>query len=107
MARQRMIGIGMCETHEHELKLGSSALSGSIVGHVPEIFDAEFPFVPRGAPAQAWSLACFEEAEARRKGKVDAHLTRMIAQHWIIFLYHRRPKESNEYLKVASRFIFK
>jgi len=53
-----------------------------IHGHLPEIFDAELPFTPRGAPAQAWSLACLEEAAARRRGRVDAKLSRWLTQRW-------------------------
>jgi predicted glycogen debranching enzyme len=54
-----------------------------IPGQSSELFDAEPPFVPRGAPAQAWSVACFEEAAARRKFKIDAHVTRVLAQRWL------------------------
>jgi 4-alpha-glucanotransferase len=32
------------------------------LGTVSEIFDGEAPFAPRGAPAQAWSVACVLEA---------------------------------------------
>jgi 4-alpha-glucanotransferase len=32
------------------------------LGTVSEIFDAEPPFTPRGAPSQAWSVACVLEA---------------------------------------------
>lgn len=32
-------------------------LSDALVGSVSEIFDGDAPFVPRGAPAQAWSVA--------------------------------------------------
>jgi 4-alpha-glucanotransferase len=56
---------------------------GPLAGHVAELFDAEPPFAPRGAPAQAWSLACFEEEAARRRSRVDAHLTRVLAQRWL------------------------
>lgn len=59
---------------------------GSIRGHVAELFDGEPPFTPRGAPAQAWSLACFNEAAARRRLQVDAHLTRVLAQRWLAHL---------------------
>jgi len=32
------------------------------LGHIGEIFDGDPPHRPRGAPAQAWSLACTLEA---------------------------------------------
>jgi glycogen debranching enzyme len=51
-----------------------------IFGHIAELFDAEPPFSPRGAPAQAWSLACFEEARIRRLLKVDEKMKHEIAQ---------------------------
>jgi glycogen debranching enzyme len=54
-----------------------------IEGHIPELFDAEPPYHPRGAPAQAWSLACIEEDKARWKLKVDARLTKILAQRWM------------------------
>ena len=54
-----------------------------IEGHVPELFDAEPPFTPRGAPAQAWSMACLEEAVARKKLRGDSKLTKILARRWI------------------------
>jgi 4-alpha-glucanotransferase len=42
-----------------------------IPGHIAELFDGMPPFVPRGAPAQAWSSACWREAWMRREWKVD------------------------------------
>ena len=66
---------------------------GPIPGHVPELFDAEPPFMPRGAPAQAWSLACVEEAAARRKGRIDAKLTQVLARRWLDRL--ERPTAEN------------
>jgi glycogen debranching enzyme len=54
-----------------------------IEGHIPEIFDAEPPFTPRGAPAQAWSLACLEEAKSRRRLKLDQKITKILAQRWL------------------------
>jgi predicted glycogen debranching enzyme len=38
------------------------ALQDQGVGTIGEIFDAEPPYHPRGAPAQAWSVACTLEA---------------------------------------------
>lgn len=84
MARNRSSGLRRGAIDDAtELKLGARALQGTISGHVPEIFDAEAPYSPRGAPAQAWSLACFEEAAARRKGRVDAKLTKILARRWL------------------------
>ena len=45
------------------------------LGTISEIFDAEPPHLPRGAPSQAWSVACLLEAwwrldQARRTGPV-------------------------------------
>ena len=57
---------------------------GSIEGHIAEVFDAEFPLTPRGAPAQAWSLACIEEARARRRNRTDHKLTKVLARRWRI-----------------------
>ena len=37
------------------------------LGTVSEIFDADPPHMPRGAPAQAWSVACVLEALWRLK----------------------------------------
>jgi len=54
-----------------------------IEGHIPELFDAEPPFTPRGAPAQAWSLGCLEEAKARRRMRVDSKISKVLAQRWI------------------------
>jgi hypothetical protein len=54
-----------------------------IEGHIPEIFDAEPSFTPRGAPAQAWSLACIEEAKARRRLKADSKISKILAQRWL------------------------
>lgn len=51
-----------------------------IYGHIAELFDAENPYTPRGAPAQAWSLACLEEATTRFNLKVDLRLSRAVTQ---------------------------
>jgi predicted glycogen debranching enzyme len=40
----------------------SDALQDQAVGTIGEIFDGEPPYHPRGAPAQAWSVACTLEA---------------------------------------------
>ncbi|HKL78072.1 MAG TPA: amylo-alpha-1,6-glucosidase, partial [Gammaproteobacteria bacterium] len=37
-------------------------LADAGLGHISEIFDGDPPHTPRGAPAQAWSLACVLEA---------------------------------------------
>jgi glycogen debranching enzyme len=66
-----------------------------IAGHVPELFDAEPPYLPRGAPAQAWSVACFVEAQVRRRMRADAKLTRILAQRWMD-RKERRPRVRKE-----------
>ena len=40
----------------------SDALEDQGVGTIGEIFDGEAPHRPRGAPAQAWSVACTLDA---------------------------------------------
>jgi 4-alpha-glucanotransferase len=50
-------------------------LCDAALGHVSEIFDGDPPHTPRGAPAQAWSVACVLEAwwrleHARRSGNL-------------------------------------
>lgn len=45
-----------------------------ILGHLPEIADAERPFFFRGAPAQAWSLATIEELLFRKRFRLDSQL---------------------------------
>ena len=52
-----------------------------IPGHVAELFDGLPPFVSRGAPAQAWSLACWEEAQFRHKWKIDQKLAQFLANY--------------------------
>lgn len=52
-----------------------------IQGHIVEVFDPELPFTPRGAPAQAWSLACFEEAKARQSWELDLKLSDLLVRH--------------------------
>jgi predicted glycogen debranching enzyme len=52
----------------------------SIEGHFAEIFDATEPHAFRGAPAQAWSLACLEEAAFRRRMKLDQRLARLLSR---------------------------
>jgi 4-alpha-glucanotransferase len=37
-------------------------LADAGLGHLSEIFDGDPPHQPKGAPAQAWSLACTLEA---------------------------------------------
>jgi 4-alpha-glucanotransferase len=54
-----------------------------IEGHISEIFDGEEPFVPRGAPAQAWSLACLDEARARKRLRVDSKLSDILSRRWL------------------------
>ncbi len=52
-----------------------------ILGHIAELFDGDSPFAARGAPAQAWSLACLEEASARRRWKLDQKITVILMQY--------------------------
>jgi glycogen debranching enzyme len=78
MARQRCVGMRAAPRNAE-----SGAPSPLVAGHIPELFDAEPPFAPRGTPAQAWSVACLEEASARRRAKVDAKLTRLLAERWL------------------------
>lgn len=49
-------------------------VSESIDGHRSELYDADAPFIPRGTPAQAWSLACDREAELRKEYRLDRKL---------------------------------
>jgi glycogen debranching enzyme len=42
------------------------------LGTISEIFDAAPPHRPRGAPAQAWSVACILEAWWRLQGALAA-----------------------------------
>jgi 4-alpha-glucanotransferase len=53
-------------------------LADAGLGTVSELFDAEPPHTPRGAPAQAWSVACVLDAWCRleqlgRTDKGDHH----------------------------------
>ena len=54
-----------------------------IPAHFPEIFDADAPFTPRGAPAQAWSIACWEEAQGRRRMRLDPKLSQTVNARWL------------------------
>jgi glycogen debranching enzyme len=53
-----------------------------IEGHIPEIFDGDSPHVARGAPAQAWSLACSVESKTRKSRDLDRKLTRVLSKRW-------------------------
>ncbi|MGZ3689576.1 MAG: amylo-alpha-1,6-glucosidase, partial [Bdellovibrionota bacterium] len=66
-----------------------------IPGHLAELFDAEAPFTPRGAPAQAWSLACLEEHAARRRGRIDPKLSKVFAQRWLNRSERRKRREES------------
>ncbi|PIX02166.1 MAG: glycogen debranching protein, partial [Hydrogenophilales bacterium CG_4_8_14_3_um_filter_62_83] len=53
-------------------------LADAGLGTISELFDAEPPHTPRGAPAQAWSVACTLDAwcrleEAKRQTKGNHH----------------------------------
>jgi glycogen debranching enzyme len=68
-------------------------------GQIPELFDGEPPFTPRGAPAQAWSIACLEEAKARWHWKVDIKLDRALTRRKVQSKEVQskgRPKDENE-----------
>ena len=39
------------------LQVFSGHLTDAVLGHVSEIFDGDFPHLPRGCFAQAWSVA--------------------------------------------------
>ncbi len=56
---------------------------------VPELFDANPPFAARGAPAQAWSAACREEAASRRRLRTDIRITEVLARLWLVRNEHR------------------
>jgi glycogen debranching enzyme len=56
----------------------NDALEDQAVGTIGEIFDGDPPHHPRGAPVQAWSVACtldawrrLSEAEAAARGAND------------------------------------
>lgn len=49
-----------------------------IEGHLEELSDPISPFRPAGAPAQAWSLACYEEARLRNALSLDSVLLEQI-----------------------------
>lgn len=86
MARHRLVSLNRAELdHSRFDKMFTPEIlkETPIRGHIPELFDAEPPFTPRGAPAQAWSLACFEEAKARRRMRVDLKISKVLAQRWL------------------------
>ena len=61
--------------------LSEETLEGMpIAGHISEIFDSEAPFAARGAPAQAWSLACLEEHRVRQREDLDARVLERISR---------------------------
>jgi predicted glycogen debranching enzyme len=65
-----------------------------IEGHISEIFDGDPPFTSRGAPAQAWSLACLDEARAKKRLNVDAKLSDILSRRWL-GKEERRTRRSN------------
>jgi glycogen debranching enzyme len=67
-----------------------------IEGHVPELFDAEPPFTARGAPAQAWSLACLEESASRKRYRLDSKLTQVLGRRWLGRTERKNRKRSPE-----------
>lgn len=54
-----------------------------IEGHIPEVFDGDAPHESRGAPAQAWSLACDIENRTRKARGLDTKLSRILARLWM------------------------
>jgi 4-alpha-glucanotransferase len=53
---------GDAEAGEALLQWMRDALEDQAVGTIGEIFDGDPPHHPRGAPAQAWSVACILDA---------------------------------------------
>ena len=61
---------GDAEAAQSKLEPLQDHLTDAALGSVSEIFDGAPPHAPRGAPVQAWSVACTLEAWARlEKGK--------------------------------------
>lgn len=76
-------------TPNNDHSIGQEVFSSTVLrkmplkSHISEIFDADPPWTPRGAPAQAWSLACLEEARAQKRWRVDDGISRILAQRWL------------------------
>ncbi|MEW6055108.1 MAG: amylo-alpha-1,6-glucosidase [Bdellovibrionota bacterium] len=68
------------QSRRNTSKNDSQRRLSTIEGHVAELYDAEPPWRPRGAPAQAWSLACAEEARLRVQYKFDQHLSQLLQE---------------------------
>jgi hypothetical protein len=79
MVRDRLRRLGREARDPH----GGATLDTPIDGHLPELYDGDFPHRARGAPAQAWSLACAEEAKARREGGMDRKLEKLLERRWV------------------------
>ena len=60
MAEYRVTGDSGLALQRLEATAGHLCQAG--LGQISEIFDGDPPHVPRGAPAQAWSVACTLEA---------------------------------------------
>lgn len=56
----------------------------SVASHCAELFDAEPPYQWRGAPAQAWSLACSAEAHAQDELKMDDTVKKILLEEGVI-----------------------
>ena len=74
----RPYGIGDASAAQKLLDPMRDHLSDAGLGSVSEIFDGAPPHVPRGAPCQAWSVACTLEAwwrleRAKRESGGPAH----------------------------------
>lgn len=75
-ARLKSAGVKVSDLKNDSYEMPPESFS-SIPGHYAELFDAEQPWVPRGAPAQAWSLACATEARLRVAWRVDEAVSRL------------------------------
>ena len=57
----------------------SGEMDSLIPGHLPELADGDQPHRYRGAPAQAWSLACREEFRFRERFALDSGLRSVLS----------------------------
>jgi predicted glycogen debranching enzyme len=69
LAESRVTGLKRLALQRLEAIAGNLCQAG--LGHLSEIFDGDAPYAPRGAPAQAWSVACTLEAWWRLTGKQE------------------------------------
>ncbi len=78
MMETRAVQAGLIE----EAELLEAPVSFPIERQVPELFDAEAPWTARGAPAQAWSLACQHEAGSRADGAIDRKVSQILSRRF-------------------------